>query len=376
MLDIRLDTLRKAFNKGTVVANDDISITFPAGTTTCLLGPSGCGKTTLMRLIAGLDAPTSGQIFFGDRNVTHLTTRQRNIGMVFQYPVVYRGMNVRENIALPLKEARIAAIERQKRIDEVLTMLNLRDAATAKLHEIDNVTRQKVAVARAVARQSKIILFDEPITNVDITAKLQFKQALKTLFSRLNQTIIYVTHDQTEAMTLADRIALMDKGRIVQYDTPKALYNQPDTRFGGWFLGNPGMNFFQSALHVGDAGTFSSPLFASPILLRGDKRITHPNQIVLGIRPEDVRLSAEEMNDSIRVEIVDKRIVTGGQLLLALKVDQFRFNAKVPSTIGRALQTNCWARLPYDQIRLFDAESGRRIMVQLQPAKHTLVKTT
>jgi len=281
MLDIRLENLRKEFNKE-VVAVRDLDMTFAGGTTTCLLGPSGCGKTTLMRIIAGLETSTHGDVYFGDECVTNLSTRQRNIGMVFQYPVVYRGISTRENIELPLKQERLTADERRKRVDEVVELLALGDSVNKDMTELDNGTRQKVAVARAVARQPRIILFDEPITNVDISAKLQLKRALKELITRLNQTIIYVTHDQTEAMTLADKIALMKDGSIVQYATPRELYNSPDDVFGGWFLGNPGMNFFENLLQPNGNDQFHVPLFPMPVQLAGS--ISNATELTLGIR--------------------------------------------------------------------------------------------
>ena len=248
MLDIRLDHLTKTFDRGNVVAVDDLTLTFPAGTTTCLLGPSGCGKTTLMRMIAGLERPTRGDIYFGDERVTHLSTRQRNIGMVFQYPVVYRGISVRENIELPLREQKLSKEERERRVREIVELLEMGDSIDSSINQLDNGTRQKVAVARAGARQPRIILFDEPITNVDINAKLQLKRALKELFTRLNQTVVYVTHDQTEAMTLADRIALMQDGRITQ-NAPPARNLQPAGRCL-WRLvhGQPRHEFFRGAL--------------------------------------------------------------------------------------------------------------------------------
>ncbi|MEL7234542.1 MAG: ABC transporter ATP-binding protein, partial [Chloroflexota bacterium] len=239
--EIRLEKLRREF--GPTIAVDDITVTFPSASVTCLLGPSGCGKTTLMRMIAGLQEPTSGEIYFGDQNVTDLTPSQRNIGMVFQYPVVYRGMTLFGSVELPLKQERINSKERKKRVTETLESLNLMDVAYERVAELDNATRQKAAVARAVARQPQIILFDEPITNVDVSAKVQLKRALKGLVKQHAQTIIYVTHDQTEAMTLADEIALMQSGKIIQRGRPRDIYNVPNSRFGGWFLGNPGMNF-------------------------------------------------------------------------------------------------------------------------------------
>jgi ABC-type sugar transport system ATPase subunit len=354
MLDIRLETLRKAFAGGKVVAVNDLTMTFPAGTTTCLLGPSGCGKTTLMRMIAGLESPSSGEIYFGDERITHLSTRQRNIGMVFQYPVVYRGISVRENIELPLREEGLAKTERERRVKEVADLLEMGDSLNKEVGQLDNGTRQKVAVARAVARQPRIILFDEPITNVDINAKLQLKRALKELFTRLNQTIIYVTHDQTEAMTLADRIALMQDGRIIQYAPPREIYNQPDDVFGGWFMGNPGMNFFEGLFKQAQAGAYRLPFFAQPLQLHG--ATVNAAQLTLGIRPEHVRVSAAQSGNAVAAQVVDRAIVIGGQTLLQLKVGDRICKAKLPARQGNGLGDEVWVEFPLDRVRLFGAD--------------------
>lgn len=362
MLDIRLDNLHKEFGSdrssgGKVIAVNDLTMTFPAGTTTCLLGPSGCGKTTLMRMIAGLEKPSRGEIYFGDERITHLTTRRRNIGMVFQYPVVYRGISVRDNIELPLREEKLSKTERTQRIQEVVELLEMEDSIDKGMNQLDNGTRQKVAVARAVARQPRIILFDEPITNVDINAKLQLKRALKELFTRLNQTIIYVTHDQTEAMTLADRIALMKDGSIIQYAPPQEVYNQPDDVFGGWFMGNPGMNFFEGLFANAQDGTYRIPFFAQPLRLVDAEGNT--SQITLGIRPEHVRVHAQETPTSVAAQVVDRAIVIGGQTLLQLKVGELSCKAKLPAGQGLDSVDDVWVEFPLDRVRLFGADGHR-----------------
>lgn len=356
MLDIRVENLHKEFGSD-VVAVDNLTMTFPAGTTTCLLGPSGCGKTTLMRIIAGLERPTRGDVYFGDERVTNFTTHNRNIGMVFQYPVVYRGISVRQNIELPLRREKLSKAERDKRVDEVIELLEMGDSIHKNMNELDNGTRQKVAVARTLARHPRIILFDEPITNVDINAKLQLKRALKELILRLNQTIIYVTHDQTEAMTLADKIALMRDGAIVQYAAPRELYNYPDDAFGAWFLGNPGMNFFE---HIFDdangTATVQTPLFPSPIRLR-DVGATK-QQITLGIRPEQVRISLEQAPAYVPGVVQDKVVVTGGQYLLSLEAGGQTLKVKAPAQIGRHVEEVVWMKLPLDRMHIF--VQGRR----------------
>ena len=354
MLDIRLEHLHKAFAGGKVVAVNDLTMTFPAGTTTCLLGPSGCGKTTLMRMIAGLESPSRGEIYFGDERITGLSTRQRNIGMVFQYPVVYRGISVRENIELPLREEKLSKAERERRVHEVVELLEMGDSVDKDIRSLDNGTRQKVAVARAVARQPRIILFDEPITNVDINAKLQLKRALKELFTRLNQTIIYVTHDQTEAMTLADRIALMKDGRIIQYASPREIYNQPNDVFGGWFMGNPGMNFFEGLFTSAQNGAYRLPFFAQAVKVAGVT--SNPHQLTLGIRPEHVRVSASQSSTAVPAQVVDRAIVIGGQTLLQLKVGDRTCKAKLPAGQGSGFGDSVWVEFPLERVRLFGTD--------------------
>ena len=371
MSEIRVDNLRKEFGKS-VVAVRDLTMTFPEGTTTCLLGPSGCGKTTLMRMIAGLETPTRGDVSIGGRRITNLPTRKRNIGMVFQYPVVYRGSTVRQNIELPLMAERLSAAERAKRVDEVVDLLEMRHAVEMDVDELDNGTRQKVSVARAVARHPSVLLFDEPLTNVDISSRLQLKRSLKELITRLRQTIIYVTHDQTEAMTLADKIALMQDGAIVQYAAPHELYNQPNDVFGGWFLGNPGMNFVENLFESVDAaGEARSALFARPVRLRRaarpDDPASHDGALTLGIRPEHVRVGLAQSPGSVRGTLLNKSIVTGGQYLLLMDVAGHTLKAKVPADVGPALSGEVWVELPLDRVTLFD-QAGHKPGFALQPA--------
>jgi ABC-type sugar transport system ATPase subunit len=356
MVDITVKSLTKKFGDFTALKN--LNMTFPAGTVTCLLGPSGCGKTTLMRIIAGLETPTVGDVFFGNESVNSLSTRQRNIGMVFQYPVVYRGINVRQNIELPLTEDKsLSKAERDKRVDEVLDILEMRHAATADITELDNGTRQKVACAREVARRPRIILFDEPITNVDINSKLQLKRALKELFTRLRQTIIYVTHDQTEAMTLADQIALMNEGVIAQMSSPRELYDKPNDAFAGFFLGNPGMNFYENIVVTDRKVTCA--LFPIPIELTGAHASDHA--VTLGIRPEYVRVVPAQTPLAVRAHVANKAIVTGGQYLLNLKLGDISAKAKVTAQVGSAVipGSDMWVEFPIERVRVFGKDEVR-----------------
>ncbi len=355
MAEIHLKKIRKDFKD--LVAVKDVTITFPSSTVTCLLGPSGCGKTTLMRMIAGLETPTSGDVYFDDDCVTDLPPRQRNIGMVFQYPVVYRGISVRRNIELPLLEEKISPAERNRRIESVVEILGLQASVNKSITELDNGTRQKVAVARAVARQPRIILFDEPITNVDVNAKVQLKQALKALTRQHQQTIIYVTHDQTEAMTLADQIALMKDGEIVQRDVPRALYNQPNDTFGGWFLGNPGMNFVEVEIQAaGNLSRLSSPLFPKPLQVTG---LNGERRVSLGIRPEHIRVSPQPGPDTVKAQVLRKSVVVGGQYLLALQIGDQKLKAKIEPGLGQVVGDDVWVELPLGQVSLFTPNGPR-----------------
>jgi ABC-type sugar transport system ATPase subunit len=329
MPDIRLSHVSRAF--GTFKAVDDITMVFAEGTVTCLLGPSGCGKTTLMRMIAGLEMPTSGSIIFGDRDVTRLAPGRRDVAMVFQYPVMYRTCSVIENIELPLKRDRtLSAAECRRRADEVLEVLQLSGQRHRHIGDLDIGTRQKVAVGRAIARRCDVILFDEPTTNVEAHAKLALIRAFKEFRARLRQTVIYVTHDQTEAMTLADQIALMQDGRISQCAAPRAMYEQPESRFGGWFLGNPGMNFLVPRGR--DAGSLQFDVLPRALARPAEAS----GELSLGIRPEYVEVLSEPADDAVPARVVRSSITIGGQNLLSLAVGETRLKAKAAPDAPRA----------------------------------------
>ena len=365
MSEIRLVNLRKEFKD--LVAVRDVTMTFPSSTVTGLLGPSGCGKTTMMRMIAGLEQPSAGDVYFDDERVTDLPPRKRNIGMVFQYPVVYKGISVYRNIELPLlEEKQLSAAERKKRVDDVVEILGLQESVHKDTSQLDMGTSQKVAVARAVARQPRIILFDEPITNVDVEAKIQLKRALKRLSRQHNQTIIYVTHDQTEAMTLADQIALMQDVAIVQRDEPRQLYNYPNAVFGGWFLGNPGMNFFEHSVKSDNGSLLlASPLFPSPLRISDIRGVSGPiHQVTIGIRPEKIRVVRAQTPRTVCGQVVRKFIVVGGQYLLTVKVSEHVLKVKVEPGLGAQIQDEAWLECPLDWTMVF-GPNGQRIEAKL-----------
>ena len=347
MPDIRLSHVSRVFSAFKAV--DDITTVFAEGTVTCLLGPSGCGKTTLMRMIAGLETPSHGSIKFGDRDVTHLPPGKRDVAMVFQYPVMYRTLSVIENIELPLRrDSSLGAAEVRRRADEVLEVLQLSSERHRHIGDLDVGTRQKVAVGRAIARQCDVILFDEPTTNVEVHAKLALIRAFKDFRARLRQTVIYVTHDQTEAMTLADQIALMQSGRISQCAPPHVMYDRPESRFGGWFLGNPGMNFLSPRSREGDMVRFD--------VLPGEIAVPSgaDGELSLGIRPEHVDVLAEPAADAVAARILRSSITIGGQQLLSLMVGEARLKAKIPPGEPPADGSTVFIRCRPEHIVLFN----------------------
>jgi ABC-type sugar transport system ATPase subunit len=286
--------------------------------------------------------------------------------MVFQYPVIYRGMSVYRNIELPLLEDRsLSSAERKRRVESVMDTLDLTRFGRADVTGLDNGTRQKVAVAREVARQPRIILFDEPVTNVDVNSKLQLKRALKQLVKQHSQTIIYVTHDQTEAMTLADEIALMRDGAIVQRGIPRELYNSPADRFGGWFLGNPGMNFINYTLTPGAGGmTLAGSLFRQPLRVDG---ISDRAEVVIGIRPEHVRVAQQPEPGSVTAQVVQQALVVGGQHLLTLAIDGVRVKAKVSPDVVFETGASAYVTFPLEHVVLFEPGEGLRLAAALTP---------
>ena len=307
-------------------------------------------------MIAGLETPTSGKVFFGEHEVTNVPTKRRNIGMVFQYPVIYRGTSVRKNLELPLLSEKLSKAELDKRIDEVAEILDLTSVLKRQVEELDNGTRQKIAVGREVARQPRIILFDEPITNIDLTSKLELKRSMKELFGRLQQTIVYVTHDQTEAMTLADQIALMQDGVITQSDSPKEIYEKPNSQFAGWFLGNPGMNFVPPEFIKVSGSKITSPLFTQTIDL-GSKASSVDT---FGVRAEGISVTTSQAKDGVQARVTRKSIGAGGQYLLDLAVGSLLIKARVSHSIGRDATDAVWASIASENITFFD-KAGKAI---------------
>ena len=281
MAAIELENVTKEFAGG-VVAVDDVSLTIADGEFMVLVGPSGCGKSTLLRMIAGLEEITEGTISIGDIDVTELEPSNRDIAMVFQNYALYPHMSVRENLGFGLSVRRTPKAEIVRRVKDVATLLGLQDLLDRKPANLSGGQRQRVAMGRAIIREPKAYLMDEPLSNLDAKLRVGMRASLAQLHARLSVTSIYVTHDQTEAMTLGQRVAVMRDGRIVQVDVPQRLYEAPRDLFVAAFIGSPSMNLVEATVD-GDAvafGQFRIPLDPARRPARGIDRV------ILGVRPE------------------------------------------------------------------------------------------
>src|SRR4029077_3094565 len=281
MAAIRLSDVRKSF--GAVTAVDDVSLEIADGEFLVLVGPSGCGKSTLLRMLAGLEEVTSGRIEIGDRDVTDLAPRSRDIAMVFQTYALYPHMTVRQNMGYGLKARRTPKPEITRRVDEVAELLGLAELLDRRPAQLSGGQRQRVAMGRAIVRQPQAFLLDEPLSNLDAKLRVGMRASLAQLHQRLGVTTVYVTHDQTEAMTLGQRVAVMRDGRIQQIARPKDLYERPDDLFIAAFIGSPAMNLVEATIEGDDVcfGQYRVPLSPANRPPQGLERV------VLGLRPED-----------------------------------------------------------------------------------------
>jgi multiple sugar transport system ATP-binding protein len=298
MAAIELEHVTKEFAGG-VVAVDDVNLTIADGEFMVLVGPSGCGKSTLLRMIAGLEEITEGTISIGDVDVTELEPSNRDIAMVFQNYALYPHMNVRENLGFGLSVRHTPKAEIVRRVREVATLLGLQDLLDRKPAHLSGGQRQRVAMVRAIIREPKAYLMDEPLSNLDAKLRVGMRASLAQLHARLSVTSIYVTHDQTEAMTLGQRVAVMRDGRIVQVDVPQRLYETPRDLFVAAFIGSPSMNLVEATV---DADTVAFGQFRIPLdpVRRPTRGV---DRVILGIRPEAFDDAAFAKNGLPRVDV-------------------------------------------------------------------------
>src|SRR5437870_11184430 len=328
MATVTFDHVTKKF--GDVLAVNDLSLQVKDEEFLVLVGPSGCGKTTALRMIAGLEEQSSGDIFIGERLVNDVAPKDRDIAMVFQNYALYPHMSVYDNIAFGLKLCGTPKQEIDRRVTEVGDMLAIGQLLKRKPKELSGGQRQRVAVGRAIAREPAACLMDEPLSNLDAKLRIQTRAMLQKLHQRIRRTTIYVTHDQVEAMTMGDRIAVMSDGLLQQLDTPENLHERPVNVFVAGFIGSPSMNFFpgkvipQNGRPVADAGFFQAPVQGKALEAIG-------KDVTVGIRPEDINdLATTQDRDQIsvetRVEVVE---YLGNELQLLLSAGGQSFIARV-----------------------------------------------
>jgi glycerol transport system ATP-binding protein len=308
MAQIDLEHIRHAYGANPASADDyalkEVHHSWRDGGAYALLGPSGCGKTTLLNIISGLITPSEGRILFGGQDVTNLSTEARNIAQVFQFPVVYDTMTVADNLAFPLRNRGMSEADVARRVSETIEMLDLGAHAGKRAQRLTADLKQKISLGRGLVRQDvNAILFDEPLTVIDPHMKWQLRSQLKLLHKRFGHTMVYVTHDQTEALTFADTVVVMYGGEIVQIGTPQDLFERPRHTFVGYFIGSPGMNVLPVSLDGSTArlGALSIPLPKGATVRPGAK-------VELGIRPEFLRLGGVGLPASVvKVEDVGRQ---------------------------------------------------------------------
>jgi multiple sugar transport system ATP-binding protein len=328
MATVSYDHVTKSF--GDVNAVKDLNLKVRDEEFLVLVGPSGCGKTTALRMLAGLEEQTSGDIFIGERRVNDVAPKDRDIAMVFQNYALYPHMSVYDNIAFGLKLRGVDRKEIERRVNEVAEMLSIGQLLKRKPKELSGGQRQRVAVGRAIAREPAVFLMDEPLSNLDAKLRIQTRAMLQKLHQRLLRTTIYVTHDQVEAMTMGDRIAVMNAGVLQQLDTPENLHERPVNLFVAGFIGSPSMYFFPAKI-VSDAGgaVADAGFFRAPV--RGKAAEAVGRDVILGVRPEDIDdLASAQQNGHLPVEAnVEVVEFLGNELQLQLSADGQTFVARV-----------------------------------------------
>ncbi|XWN34445.1 MAG: ABC transporter ATP-binding protein [Devosia sp.] len=315
MAKITLDHIRHAYGPNPSSPSDyalkELNLVWDDGGAFALLGPSGCGKSTLLNVISGLLTPSEGRILFDDTDVTTAAPEARNIAQVFQFPVVYDTMTVTENLAFPLRNRRVPSAEIKRRVAEVIEMLDLGDHAQRKAQSLTADLKQKISLGRGMVRSDvAAILFDEPLTVIDPHLKWQLRSQLKRLHHDFAHTMVYVTHDQTEALTFADKVVVMYEGEVVQAGTPEELFARPSHTFVGYFIGSPGMNVVPIAVSGATAH-----LGANTIALPGAVAPPQGAKTALGVRPEYVRLGEEGLPFTVtKVDDVGRQRIVHGTI--------------------------------------------------------------
>lgn len=363
MAKVRIKKLTKTFGK--VVAVDNLTLDIDDGAFVTLLGPSGCGKSTTLEIIAGLQDPTTGEVYIGDERVTDLSPRERNIAMVFQSYALYPHKSVYKNMSFGLELHGYSKEEIDKRVKKTAKLLNIKELLGRKPKELSGGQQQRVALGRAIVREPKVFLFDEPLSNLDAKLRLYMRAELKKLHEVLGTTTIYVTHDQAEAMSLADKIAVLKDGRLHQFDTPWSTYNHPADQFVAGFMGNPPMNFI-----LGTCGKKDSRLIFTSEEITIDipfpiadaiKRNSTSSRLTLGFRPEHISLHTKPDSGLIKSKVYAQEPM-GMNLLLTLEIGKELIKAITPQLPKKARSGEVWISIPEDKMYFFDEKTGKNLV--------------
>ena len=365
MASVTFEHVTKKF--GDMTAVDDLNIKVDDKEFLVLVGPSGCGKTTALRCLAGLEEITQGEIKIGDRTVNDVAPKDRDIAMVFQSYALYPHLSVYDNMAFGLKLRKMPRDQIKTRVEKAADTLGIRELLARKPRQLSGGQRQRVAVGRAIVREPKVFLFDEPLSNLDAKLRVETRANISKLHQQLKTTFIYVTHDQIEAMTMATRIAVMNRGKLQQLDTPQNLYDHPDNLFVAGFIGSPAMNFFPAKLRkddgkiLVDTGDFALPLPASRTKAFGS-HLDKP--VIFGIRPEDIHDGAF-VPPNIKAEPVATKVdvteLMGNEIFLYLVSGKNTFVARVDPRSKMRVGDKSQMAFDMDKFQIFDAETEKAI---------------
>jgi multiple sugar transport system ATP-binding protein len=356
MPGVTLEGVSKIYGRGQK-AVDAVRLDIADGEFLVLVGPSGCGKSTLLRMIAGLEEVTEGTVRIGDRVVNEVAPRDRDVAMVFQNYALYPHMSVYDNMAFGLRRRKLAEPEVERRVKSAADVLGLEGYLKRHPRELSGGERQRVALGRAIVREPRVYLFDEPLSNLDAKLRVQMRAEIKRLHQRTGTTVVYVTHDQVEAMTLGDRIAVMRRGVLQQVADPFTLYNRPANQFVAGFIGSPPINFFAARGVDGGALEAGGVRIALPGARGADGR-----PVVVGIRPEDLSLAALPAAGSVEAR-VEVREPLGNEVLVHWTSPFGALISRVPGQSAPAVGETARLHFAYDKVHLFDAESERALDV-------------
>ncbi|MBA4250130.1 MAG: glycerol-3-phosphate ABC transporter ATP-binding protein [Chlorobiaceae bacterium] len=362
MAEVKLLNVGKVYEGGNVAVKD-VSIEIKDKEFVVLVGPSGCGKSTTLRMIAGLEEITEGELFIDGKKVNDVSPKDRDIAMVFQNYALYPHMSVYENMAFGLKLRKFSKDEIDKRVKEAAKILSLEDYLERKPKALSGGQRQRVAVGRAIVRKPKVFLFDEPLSNLDAKLRVQMRTEISKLHHSLEATMIYVTHDQTEAMTMGDRIVIMKDGIVHQVDTPLNLYNHPSNRFVAGFIGSPSMNFVEGKIIQNNGLEFQSnnKKLEIPVSKNPERLKNHVNKKVwLGIRPEDIfefssRPDSNNLNEvNTKLEVVEPM---GNEIFLYFVIEGEQFTSRIPAREKPNAGSNINLYFDSSKLHFFDFET-------------------